>query len=179
VHLETERLLMPPLSGQHTEALTEVYADPDVARYIGGATLDAEGTAAQVARFDAVWREDGFGQSALLDRETGALLGRAGLHPWPQWDEVELGFVLARHAQGRGLATEAARAWLHVAFGELGLRRLTAVVHPDNARSRALVTPPGFRVHREDVTPSGVRVLVYELVSGRTSRPIARWASGA
>ncbi|MGY1762123.1 hypothetical protein ACI79G_11870 [Geodermatophilus sp. SYSU D00779] len=41
MHLETERLLMPPLSGQHSEALAEVYADPDVARYTGGATLAA------------------------------------------------------------------------------------------------------------------------------------------
>ena len=179
MHLETERLLMPPLSGQHTEALTEVYADPDVARYIGGTTLDAEGAAAQVARFEAVWREHGFGQSALLDRGTGAFFGRAGLHPWPQWDEVELGFVLAGHAQGRGLATEAARAWLDVASGELRLHRLTAVIHPDNAPSRALATRLGFRVHREDVTPSGVPVLVHELVSGRTSRPIASCASGA
>jgi RimJ/RimL family protein N-acetyltransferase len=48
--------------------------------------------------------------------------------------------------------------------GELGLRRLTAVIHPDNAASRALVTRLGFRVHREDVTPSRVRVLVLVLV---------------
>ena len=116
-----------------------------------------------MARIEAIWRVHGFGQSALLDRGTGALLGRAGLHPWPQWNEVEPGFVLARHAQGRGLAAEAARAWLHVASGELGLHRLTAVVHPDNAPSRALVTRLGFRVHREDVTPSGVGVLVHEL----------------
>ena len=181
MHLETERLLMPPLSADHTAALAEVYADPEVARYIGGAALDAEGSAAQVARFEAVWREYGFGQSALVDRASGALLGRAGLHPWPQWDEVELGYVLARHAQGRGLATEAARAWLDVASETLALDRLTAVIHPDNAPSRALATRLGFRVHREDVTPAGVPVLVYELVrrSGRTSRPIARWASGA
>jgi hypothetical protein len=31
------------------------------------------------------------------------------------------------------------------------------------APSRALVTRLGFRVHREDVTPSGVGVLVHEL----------------
>jgi hypothetical protein len=47
VHLETERLLMPPLSAEHTAALAGVYADPEVARYIGDAALDAEGTAAQ------------------------------------------------------------------------------------------------------------------------------------
>ena len=105
--------------------------------------------------------------------------GRAA--PLPQWDEVELGYVLARHAQGRGLATEAARAWLDVASETLALDRLTAVIHPDNAPSRALAARLGFRVHREDVIPAGVPVLVYELArpSGRTSRPIARWASGA
>ena len=133
-----------------------------MARYIGGATLDAEDTAAQVARFEAVWREHGFGQSALIARTSGAFLGRAGLHPWPQWDQVELGCVLARQWQGRGLATEAARVWLDVAFDEVGLRRLTAVVHADNAPSRALATRLGFRVHREDETPSGVRVLVHD-----------------
>ena len=153
---------MPPLSVQHTEALAEVYADPDVTRHIGGAALDAGATAVQAARFEAVWREHGFGQSALLDRETGAFLGRAGLHPWPQWDDVELGYVLARHAQGCGLATEAARAWLHVAFGKLGLHRVTAVIHPDNTPSLALAARLGLHVHRKDETPSGVRVLVHD-----------------
>src|SRR3712207_1880070 len=94
---------MPPPSGQHTEALTELYADPEVTRYTGGAALDAGGTAAQVVRFEAVWREHGFGQSALLDRGTGAFLGRAGLHPWPQWDEVELGCVLAEEVTPPGV----------------------------------------------------------------------------
>ena len=172
---------MPPLSEQHTAALAEVYADPEVARYIGGAALDVDGTAAQIGRFEAVWHEHGYGQSALLDRASGALLGRAGLHPWPRWDEVELGYVLAWHAQGRGLATEAAQAWLDVASETLALDRLTAVIHPDNAPSRALATRLGFRAHREDVTPAGVPVLVYELPrpSGRTSRPSAQWANGA
>src|SRR3712207_7710644 len=48
----------------------------------------------------------GFGQSALLDRGTGAFLGRAGLHPWPQWDEVELGCVLAEEVTPSGVRSE-------------------------------------------------------------------------
>jgi RimJ/RimL family protein N-acetyltransferase len=85
-----------------------------------------------------------------VDLETERLLMSplSGLHPWPQRDEVELGYVLARHALGRGIAAEAVRAWLDVAYGELGPRRLTAVIHPDNAASRALATRLGFRVHR-------------------------------
>ena len=160
--LETERLLLPPLDHRHTADLAAIYADPEVARYIGADRLDAAGTAAQVTRFEEVWREHGFGQSAVVERATGALIGRAGLHPWPAWDEVELGYVLARPAQGRGYATEAARAWLDAAFGDLGLERLTAVIHPDNRPSRALAERLGFTVHRTDVTPSGAPAVVYE-----------------
>jgi RimJ/RimL family protein N-acetyltransferase len=171
VHLETARLLLPPLGREHTAALAQVYADPEVARYIGGDALDAVGTARQVDRFETVWQERGYGQSALLDRSSGVLLGRAGLHPWPQWDEVELGYVLARSAQGRGYATEAASVWIDTALGKLGLSRITAVIHPDNHASRDLATRLGFRVHRSDVAPSGVGVIVYERLAGQPVRP--------
>ena len=169
VRLETERLVLEPLDRRHTAALARVHADPDVARYVGGAALDAEGTAALVTRFEAIWREHGWGQSAVVERSSGDLIGRVGLHPWPLWEEVELGYVLARHAQGHGYATEAARAWLDVAFDELGLDRITAVIHPDNAPSRRLAARLGFRVHREDVTPTGVHVLVHELLAPEPS----------
>ncbi len=165
VRMGTDRLVLEPLTQRHTAALARIHADPDVARYVGGATLDAEGTAAQVLRFEAIWREHGWGQSAVVERASGALVGRVGLHPWPLWDEVELGYVLAREAQGRGYATEAAVAWLDAAFGPLGLDRVTAVIHPDNTRSRRVAARLGFRVHREDVTPKGVHVLVHELLA--------------
>ena len=88
-----------------------------------------------------------------------------GLHPWPEWGEVEIGWVIARRAQGQGFAKEAAAAWLRLAFGELALSRLTAVIHPDNQRSRSLAERLGFTLHRSDVTPTGIQVLVYERVA--------------
>ncbi|HET9422552.1 MAG TPA: GNAT family N-acetyltransferase, partial [Nocardioides sp.] len=94
--METERLRLVPLDATRADELAAIYADPEVARYIGGDALDAEGTRTQVERFEAVWREHGYGQSALLARDTGLLVGRAGLHPWPVWEELELGYALAR-----------------------------------------------------------------------------------
>ena len=163
VHLETERLLLPPLGRQHADELAEIYADPEVARYIGGSSLDAARTAAQAVGFEEVWETRGYGQSAVIVRETGAFVGRVGLHPWPVWDEVELGWVIARRAQRRGYASEAAAAWLRVAFGDLGLPRVTAVIHPENQRSRALAERLGFRFHRAEVTPGATEVMVFEL----------------
>ena len=162
--------MLRPLERQDVEALASVYADDEVARYIGGRALDAAATARQIAEFEHIWRERGYGQSAVVVRTSGELIGRVGLHPWPDWDEVELGWVLARHAQGQGYATEAATSWLRVAFGELGVSRLTAVVHPENQASRALAERLGFRVHRHDVTAPGTTVLVYERLPSRGHR---------
>jgi RimJ/RimL family protein N-acetyltransferase len=49
--LETERLRLVPLDATRADELASIYADPEVARYIGADTLDAAGTRAQVARF--------------------------------------------------------------------------------------------------------------------------------
>jgi RimJ/RimL family protein N-acetyltransferase len=88
VTLSTERLLLPPLTEAHSDDLIALYSDPEVARYVGGDALTPRTVPAQAARFAAIWREHGFGQSAVIDRETGAFLGRVGLHYWPAWDEV-------------------------------------------------------------------------------------------
>ncbi len=119
MEFDTDRLLLPPLGQQHAERLASVYADAEVAKYIGGGTLDAAATAVQVARFQSIWTARGYGQSAVILRTSGEFIGRVGLHPWPEWDEVEIGWVIARHAQGHGYATEAASAWLRMAFDEL------------------------------------------------------------
>ena len=145
-----------------------------MARYIGGESLDASSTATQVAQFESIWTTHGYGQSALVVRTSGDFIGRVGLHPWPEWDEVEIGWVIARHAQGQGYAKEAASAWLAVAFGKLKLDRVTAVIHPDNQRSRSLAEQLGFTVDRSDVTPTGVDVLVYVRVAPARKRRCLR-----
>lgn len=107
VVLETERLLLVPLDSSRAEELAAIYAGPEVARYIGAERLTAEGTRAQVAAFEQAWRQYGYGQSALLEQATGRMIGRAGLHPWPNWGELEIGYVLGSDQWGRGLAREA------------------------------------------------------------------------
>lgn len=167
VQLETERLVLVPLSAEQLPFLAQIYADPDVNRYIGGEALDLAATANQIVKFESIWNERGYGQSALLHRESGQYLGRVGLHPWPAWNEVEVGWVLSRSAQGHGYATEAATRWIAHAFDTLDLTRLTAVIHPDNAASQRVAARLGFLVDREDRTPQGVDVLVYERLADR------------
>jgi RimJ/RimL family protein N-acetyltransferase len=161
--LTTERLLLPPLTREHSDDLVALYADPHVARYVGGAGLTPATIPGQAARFADEWHDRGYGQSAVIERGSGAFLGRIGLHHWSVWDEVELGYVLAAAAQGRGLAAEGSRAWIEWARSAPGIDHLIAVIDPRNAASIRLAIRLGFALDRPDVTPTGAPVLVYRL----------------
>jgi RimJ/RimL family protein N-acetyltransferase len=91
------------------------------------------------------------------------MIGRAGLHHWSSWDEVELGYVLATDSQGHGLAREAAQAWLQWAQAHLPQDDLIAVIQPANTPSIALAERLGFTFERRDVTPRDVEVSIYRL----------------
>ncbi len=161
--LESKRLLLPPLTVEHTNALSTIYADPDVARFVGGERLTGETIPLQVAAFAEEWEQRGYGQSAALDRDTGEFLGRIGLHYWPEWNEVEIGYILGRSAQGKGLAFEGSMAWINWAKSNSDIEYLIANIHPDNVASIGLAKKLGFTFNRHDRTPSGLPTLIYRL----------------
>lgn len=85
-------------------------------------------------------------------------VGRCGLYP--HWngdnrvpDEAVLGFYLARAFWGRGLATEAGRAFVNFGFGELGLKRIVTAVDTRNAASVRVLAKLGFVVERFEEGP--------------------------
>jgi ribosomal-protein-alanine N-acetyltransferase len=83
---------------------------------------------------------------AFLIRSAGRLVGRLNLHRVQRehHGRAELGYRLAAEAQGRGWATEAVARILPIAFGELGLWRLEAVVRPGNPASARVLEKNGF-----------------------------------
>jgi RimJ/RimL family protein N-acetyltransferase len=59
-------------------------------------------------------------------------------------DEAVLGFYLARAFWGRGLATEAGRAFVDFGFREVGLKRIVTAVEVGNAASVRVLEKLGF-----------------------------------
>ncbi|MGY1815013.1 GNAT family N-acetyltransferase [Blastococcus sp. SYSU D00820] len=79
----------------------------------------------------------------LLD---GQLVGRVNVNnvvhgPFQSGD---LGYWVARHVGGRGVATAAAAAMIDLAFGEYGLHRLQAGTLVDNLASQRVLARNGF-----------------------------------
>ena len=158
VIVRTARLVMRPLTAAYLPEMVELYSDPRVTRFLK--PLDEAGHLGRLRDTEQMWASRGYGRAAIHEAETGRFLGRGGLHYWPQFGEVEVGWALRADAQGRGYATEAGGAWVRWAFEHLTVGYVTACISPDNHPSRAVAERLGMSVIRHDVL-HGRDVLVF------------------
>ncbi|MEU8316082.1 GNAT family N-acetyltransferase [Micromonospora sp. NPDC048887] len=73
----------------------------------------------------------------------------------------ECGYHLRAGVQGRGFATEAAAACRDHARCRLGVDRLVAIIHPDNAPSKRVAERIGLSFERATTSESGDPAHVY------------------
>src|SRR5262249_16779962 len=111
--------------------------DPLVTRYTGDQPPQSveEARAMLLARPIADYAKYGYGRWACVLKETGTVIGFCGLKFLEELGEVGIGYRLQPDWRGKGLATECTRATLDYGFEQLGLPRIIALVHPDNAAS--------------------------------------------
>lgn len=77
-------------------------------------------------------------------------------------DEVELGYSLAAHSWGQGLATEMVQTILPIGFEDLRLSSVIALAYAGNIRSRTLAERMGFHFERETLW-KGSQAMLYRL----------------
>ena len=142
--LLTPRLLLRPFRAGDAEVAHTIYSDPVVMRYVAtGAMTDLAITERLLDDYTAHQERHGYSFWAVIERETGTLIGDSGLYRTPT-GEVELGYTLGAAWWGRGYATEAAGRWLSVAFDELGIDEVVALAEPANVASLNVLTKLGL-----------------------------------
>jgi RimJ/RimL family protein N-acetyltransferase len=116
-----------------------------------GGTRDEAETAAYLERNLAHWTDRGFGIWILRERQSGAVVGRAGLRHLEVEgiDEVELGYALFPEYWGRGLATEIAHACVTLGREQLHLPSIVAIALPSNQASQRVMAKVGLAYERE------------------------------
>jgi [ribosomal protein S5]-alanine N-acetyltransferase len=144
--IETARLVIRRPARADAAAMFARYAgDAEVTRYLGWPRhASAAETEAFVGVSDTEWVRWPAGPYLLFDREDGALLGGTGLS-FETAGRASTGYVLARDAWGRGIATEALGAMVDLA-PKLGLARLYALCHPDHRASWRVMEKCGFEL---------------------------------
>jgi len=88
-------------------------------------------------------QEAGLGAFYVLVAEDGSVLGRFNLI-FAQDGTAELGYRVAQHVAGRGVATATVRQLCRLAAARHGLRTLRAATSHENAASQKVLTKAGF-----------------------------------
>lgn len=148
---ETPRLVLTTWHPDDADAIAPLWLDAEVMRYAGAVpdrpAIDRALAAARAA-------QDTHGVCLWAVRRDGAVIGDCGFHVIGE-GIYELAYHFLPAAQGRGYATEAARAALAHAFGPLGARAVVAWTHPDNTPSAAVLRRCGFVAEGPDAAQDG------------------------
>jgi len=88
-------------------------------------------------------QEAGFGAFYVLVAEDGSVLGRFNLI-FAGDGTAELGYRVAQHVAGRGVATATVREVCRLAAAQHALRTLRAATSRENAASQKVLTKAGF-----------------------------------
>jgi ribosomal-protein-alanine N-acetyltransferase len=160
--LEGPSVSLRPFALADIPAAHLIYSDPVVMRWVGHGAVRHEAASGSIIRqYIAHQEAHGFAFWAVIERNTGTLIGDAGLARTVGGD-IEMGYTLRREWWGRGLGTEAAGLCVAAARGPLGFAAIRALVEPPNAASRHVLEKLGF--HEDGVTIAfGREHLVYRL----------------
>ena len=90
-----------------------------------------------------------FGIWTILLKETGQIIGRAGLSMREGYEWPQLGYVIGVPWQGKGLGREVCQGILAYAKEELAMEKIQVLIHAQNKTSLKLAEKLGFQVTEE------------------------------
>jgi RimJ/RimL family protein N-acetyltransferase len=144
--LETERLILRRFYGgdDDIEAVYAMRSDADTMRFIRE-PQNRDETVKWIELVSSLWESDRIGFCAVVEKSSGRIIGWCGLWRLKETGETEVGYAIRKEFWGRGLASEAARAFLDYGFNRLNLDKIVAVAFPDNTASRRVMEKIGMR----------------------------------
>jgi ribosomal-protein-alanine N-acetyltransferase len=149
--IESERLIFREFTLDDLPMLIAQRSDPDVNKFLGGTKLqNPEALAKRIRFYMSCYQSHGFGMCSMIWKPSGEMIGSAGLQPLDGTDEIEVGYSMIKDFWGRGIGTEAARAWLDHGFRNAGLDRIVAVAHTGNWASRHIMEKLGMTYEKSE-----------------------------
>lgn len=140
--LETERLILRPPVAEDFDGFCAFCADAEAMKHLGGAQTPPM-VWRMLTSVVGAWHLYGFHMFSVLDKASGAWIGRIGpLQPFG-WPGREVGWGLMTAHQGKGYAREAAVACMDFVFDRLGWDEVIHTINPGNRPSAALAAALG------------------------------------
>ena len=163
--IETERLLIRPFKIEDIEPSYTMNLDAEVSKYTGdgGIVSKKEIERRIIENVFGDYEKHGFGRLAVELKGENKFIGFTGLKYLEDMDEVDLGYRFMKEYWGKGIATESAKACVNLGFNTLGLKRMIAMVLPENTNSIRVLEKLNFEYENEIIEDNQL-VKVYSLI---------------
>lgn len=149
----TKRCLVRETTPADVESFYRIYRDKSITAYMENLFAEPEKELQYIKDYiEKVYGFYGFGMWTVCLKETGEVIGRAGLTLREGYEDPELGYVIGKAWQRQGIAAEVCREILSYGREELGFEKIRALVHPENVASKGLCHKLGFRYTGETET---------------------------
>lgn len=149
--LTTKRCVVREITLEDVPTLYEIYADPEVVQYTENLYEDIEEELQYTKDYiEKVYGFYGYGMWIIEEKQTGKVIGRAGLEYKEGREGAELGFLIAKPFWRMGIATEVVDAILKYARDELDIFHIYALVEKENEKSIAFCEKMRFDFVEEE-----------------------------
>lgn len=144
---ETQRLILRQWQDSDIAPFAEMNSDPEVMKYFPK-TLSFDET---LEMYDSYKNnkncfDKGIGLYPVIEKTSSKFIGFVGLNiPSYMPNCVEIGWRLRKEFWGKGYATEAAKQWLSIGFGECGLDEIISFTTQQNIKSQKVMEKIGMK----------------------------------
>lgn len=147
---ETKRLIIRESKVSDVDDFYRIYAKPGMTDYTEALFPDPEDEKKYMADYiREIYGFYGYGIWTVISRETGEIIGRAGVTMREGYDYPEIGYVIDKDCQGRGLAYEACKAIIEYTKTHIETDRILALSQRDNVAGNGLLLKLGFTCEEE------------------------------
>jgi len=155
-------LSLRPLAEEHLDDVSALFDDPDVLRFTRLPVPPPPGYAREWLDRYEMGRAEGTREAFAVVDDDGAFLGLAlAVDIDREGREVELGYIVAPAARGRGVATALLGELTRWTFDEVDALRITLIIDVENAPSARVAERCGYvreGVMRSTHLKNGIRI---------------------
>ncbi|REE07934.1 RimJ/RimL family protein N-acetyltransferase [Winogradskyella pacifica] len=148
--IETERLILRPITEQDVHDFFELDSNPNVHVYLGNTPVKTlEESEVMIANILKQYETNHIGRLALIEKNTNAFIGWSGLKYETilrkEFNYYDIGYRLKEQFWGKGYATEAALASLDYGFKDLKLEKIGAAADVNHIASNTILRKIGMQ----------------------------------
>ena len=168
--LETERLIIRPITLEDTMEFYEMDSQPEVHTFLRDAPLKTVDEALNIINSIRVqYNKFGIGRVGVIEKETFRFIGWTGFKMIQETINnhtkfLDFGYRLKKEAWNKGYATEAAKACMSYYYEALRDFKIHAITHKENIASKNVLEKVGFEISDEFIlNDTNIKCFWYDL----------------